>query len=107
MIELQIHRRMTLLKSKATQDYLCYKMSEHSGDGGFVMTHLNNLTRYCVFTFETKYLNEYKFSIGSVENRLVHLAFDRVGHLIYNNNLADFSASTLKCKNSTLFTLKG
>jgi len=107
LIELQIHRRMTLLKSKATQEYLCYRMSEHSGDGGFVMTHLNNLTRYCVFTFETKYMNEYKFSIGSVENRLVHLAFDRVGHLIYNNNLADFSANTLKCKNSTLFILKG
>ena len=93
---------MTFLKSKATNEYLCYNKEENF----FVMSHPNDLNRFCVFTFEAKHGNEYRFFIGSVENRLVYLSFDRMGHLIYNNNLMDYSFNTLKCKNSTLFTLK-
>ena len=93
---------MTFVKSRVTNKYLCYNLSE----GSFQMKHLNELNRFCVFTFETKHGNEYKFSIGSVENRLVHLAFDRVGHLLYNNVLNNYASIILKCQNSTLFTLK-
>ena len=93
---------MTFLKSKATNKYLCYNLSE----GLFQMTHLNELNRFCVFTFEAKHGNEYEFTIGSVDNRRVHLAFDRDGHLLYNNKFLLFTPNLLKsCKNSTLFSL--
>ncbi len=93
---------MTFVKSRATNKYLCYNLRE----GLFQMTHINELNRFCVFTFEAKHGNEYKFTIGSVENRLVHLAFDRMGHLLYNNMLINYESKMLKCQNSTLFTLK-
>ncbi len=93
---------MTFLKSRATNKYLCYNLSE----GSFQMTHLNELNCFCVFTFETKHGNEYKFTIGSVENRLVHLAFNRVGHLRYNNKYLLLTPNKLKsCQNSALFSL--
>ena len=93
---------MTFLKSKAANEYLCYNTNESS----FVMTNLSQINIYCVFIFEAKYGNEYKFYIGSVENRLVFLSFDRMGHLIYNNKLLNNSITNPnKCRDSTMFSL--
>ena len=68
------------------------------------MKNLNELDKFCVFTFTTKSLNEYKFSIGSVDNK-VDLSFDKFGDLTSSNFEYSSTQFQFICQNSSLFSL--
>jgi hypothetical protein len=89
LIEQQIYRQFTTLKSKETQKYICL----NENNGHFIMKSVKDIDEFCVFNYKVVNFNSYTFSIGSqqttskrivddVDYKSVDLAADKFGFIM-------------------------